>query len=927
MTKSKSPDVLSDLTEEEACLFAIFSDPSGIDPMEFCTLDEANDQIKPEEGRDGTYTFRCWPIQQVWWRDESKRSIDQGSRSVGKSMSIRARCLAFPFVHPGSEMVITAPEGVHLEAVTEVVETLFTNNEIPVEMLVNGRSGFGHKPFIGRFKNGAKIKGLIPQRDGRGLKGSHPLWLEMDESCFPGDTLVLTKEGYKRIDAIEIGDEVLTHLNNWKRVLNVFDRGERDTIVVRGQGHPGIEVTPNHRFWAEPVLDWNDRKNKWGPKVIGEPQWVRAENLDECFWSSPTSTPIIPFDPIIPGACTGPNQAPYNILNDDFMWILGLYLAEGSTSSSTGTGGKKNKVTWSIHTDEVPEVMRRLKAAEIHCFSQPVQNSENAKNVVTGRVELAQWISQFGNDCYSKMMPGWVHSLSNNHRESLLAGLVYGDGSPDKDERYAPGRWKLTTTSKTLAYDTRLLAQSVGYSVTISYEPGGREHSIRGRGFISGPSYQVVGSRSWQGHIGGNLLYTRTKKILPGKRKVVYDIEVEDDHSFIAEGIVVHNSDYPEAGWKEIIETLKQGNEDAQWRAHGVTRGMQDSFYKYTQPDSGWKVHHLPAMFRPTWTSEERDEKIQLYGSSDSPDYRRNILGLHGDATSPLFVLHRLLQVVDDKRDKDNNLSEYNTLDYYQTKIDEGKVRQNHDDINGLLEIPISHRENWSSFWIGMDIGRTIDPSVVVVFAEERKTKSAEPILRLLSKLVLTRVGYVDQMKLIVHLCDYYKPHAYTLDSTGAGQPILEIMQEAARNRDPLAESALSVIKGYNFSSIITVDFDDTLEDDGTPAQQRASAEKAQIRRPVKDHATDQLRLLIDKQRLILPYDKELISEFQMQSVVANKGKQDEYGRGRSYAKVYDHTLDACRMAILGWKQHPIEVYLEEQKDTFVPVQPIFLFD
>lgn len=102
--------------------------------------------------------------------------------------------------------------------------------------------------------------------------------------------------------------------------------------------------------------------------------------------------------------------------------------------------------------------------------------------------------------------------------------------------------------------------------------------------------------------------------------------------------------DYPAPGWTETIETLKRGVVGAVWRAHGVTRGVRDEFYKFTQPDSAWTVHHITAMARPSWTDEERQEKILQYnGSKEDPNYRRNVLGLHGHSTNPLFVLHKLM--------------------------------------------------------------------------------------------------------------------------------------------------------------------------------------------------------------------------------------------------------------------------------------------
>ena len=52
-------------------------------------------------------------------------------------------------------------------------------------------------------------------------------------------------------------------------------------------------------------------------------------------------------------------------------------------------------------------------------------------------------------------------------------------------------------------------------------------------------------------------------------------------------------------------------------------------------PDNEWRVHRITAMSRPNWSDEERQEKIKQYGSRDDPDYRRNVLGAHGDATNP----------------------------------------------------------------------------------------------------------------------------------------------------------------------------------------------------------------------------------------------------------------------------------------------------
>lgn len=66
--------------------------------------------------------------------------------------------------------------------------------------------------------------------------------------CFVGSTLVLTKDGYKRIDEVQVGDEVLTHRNRYRKVLNVFNQGIKQTVVLSGLGFKDIQTTSNHKF-------------------------------------------------------------------------------------------------------------------------------------------------------------------------------------------------------------------------------------------------------------------------------------------------------------------------------------------------------------------------------------------------------------------------------------------------------------------------------------------------------------------------------------------------------------------------------------------------------------------------------------------------------------------------------------------------------
>lgn len=560
--------ILEALTEEEAYLWAILTDESGLDLAEF-TWYEASDL-------DTDTCFRARDYQWAWFRCRDALQIDQCARSVGKSLSIKLRAFAFPFLWPGQEMVITAPELNHLEAIVELIEGKFHDTRLGYEMMITKRGGVTHRPFSMKFENGSRIMGRIPQKDGKGVKGIHPMWLELDEA-----------------------------------------------------------------------------------------------------------------------------------------------------------------------------------------------------------------------------------------------------------------------------------------------------------------------------------------------------------------------QDYPEKGWVELQQTLKRGITGAVWRAHGVTRGVRDYFYKFTSDsNSKWTVHKFTAMHRPDWTDEERQETIEFYGSKDNPDYRRNILGEHGDATNPLFVLTRLMKCVDD-----NQASPYNEDEYKFIKINQEMVEDVGGEIEPFLDLPAAHLAKYKTFWIGMDVGFTRDPSEILVFAEytlkgeeliaakrgytnpndpTKKMRKAVPAegltrLKLVTRIQLRRIGAPDQVRVLTKLIDHYKPKAFSMDATGNGLPLFQFIQE----ENP---QYTRYIKGYKFNGKILVDFDQRTEvDEFTGDLQK----EAGIERQVLEYATDKLREVVDQERMWLPWDRELIGEFQGQTYTIERSNMDPYGRKR-FSDGSFHALDAARMAILGWKQFAIEELTQHQTQEDVIDLPFY---
>lgn len=510
--------------------------------------------------------------------------------------------------------------------------------------------------------------------------------------------------------------------------------------------------------------------------------------------------------------------------------------------------------------------------------------------------------SQFIAEHFSEGIPPFVLSLPLLCRKLLLEGFFGSRWHPE-------GEW-VTTLEKRWALSVQMLLCSVGVQPELHAAEGG-----------------VVLRAPHSGRVARDgVMLGKVESVVPIGKQKVYNPIVEEDHSYISGSVISHNihpiwlatdesQDFPEAGWLEIIETLKQGEDDAVWKCYGVTRGVRDKFYEFTQPDSGWEVHHYPAMYRPTWTAEEREAKIQLYGHRDNPDFRRNVYGLHGDATSPLFVLTRLMQCV-----QEDESDQYNTEEYWNLSIDEADIRDYGGDIMPLLDPPSLHKSMYKKFWIGMDVGFTNDPSVIVVFAEHKEKKTSPTALKLLAKVSMKRVSHGDQVQAIMWFIDHYRPSAFAMDRTGLGLPLFQHIQQLVREDRKLAH-VLDRIKGYNFSEKIVAELDDTIEVDEYDPK---ALEKREIKKTVLEHSSDVLRGLVDEGRLMLPWDRDLIGEFKGQTYSYDKSTMDMYGRRRKvFSSGSYHTLDACRMAALAFKQHKIEEFLKE--DRFEPVDAIIL--
>jgi len=626
--------VLEDLTEEECYLACILADESGIDQAEMFWTDEG---VESPNG-----LWRAWPFQWKWYNDTSQLQIEQLARSLGKSVSITLRAFAFPFVNPGQEMVITAPELNHLQPITGLVEKRFKTTRMGREMLPKrAGNGITHRPFEMNFLNGARILGRIPQRDGSGIKG-----------CEIKYTLVLTRvSGWKFIQDVTTDDYVWSHENRWSKVAAV-QSFEAETFRVKGQGSFEKGVSEGHGFYVRNDVSKMPGKVK---RDLGPLKWERVNNLSSSkyspinsYWSSPKSFDEV--EVVYPDFSGNKNNTIRNCESESFWWLVGRYLADGCLSGLKGE--PKRRVDLFVHPKDQNIVFRHLNRLNWN-YNVTKRAHSSADRIGFSSAAVVTWLEKyFGKNADGKEIPTFCFTMKEEFRRALLEGYLSGDGNSTfhgTQDRISAG-----SASKKLAMGIGTIGATLGYHVGYSVVDI-KVKEINGVKLKKKPfdSYRVRLNKHGDGYETDYFMHYKIRSVEPAGVQTVYNI-ISEDHSYLSDGVMSHNThplwleqdesqDYPAPGWTEIIETLKSGTPGSIWRAHGVTRGVRDHFYKFTQPDSGWKVHKYSAMSRPNWTDVERQQKIKQYGSRNSPDYRRNVGGHHGDASSPLFVLARLM--------------------------------------------------------------------------------------------------------------------------------------------------------------------------------------------------------------------------------------------------------------------------------------------
>ena len=396
--------------------------------------------------------------------------------------------------------------------------------------------------------------------------------------CLTGDTLVLTKRGLVRIDQISTRDTVLTHDGSYQAVTNTFNQGVHKIYNISGYGFDAIKATGNHKFFAR----IKTVRYTHSARLVSysKPDWFTVDQLRQMkrntvYFGNPINTNAIM--PTWKGIDVHTNATATRHLNnldlsDPTLWyIAGLYIGNGWLH-------KTPKRTELNHPYDGVVICGNLKKKEFYTnkidiskYHYTLSDETTAFKMIFSNVELTSFLEQFGMGAKNKYIPGFMFDAP----VSILKPFI--DGYFDTDGHKIDNGLAFTTTSRELAYGIMHLVEKVYHKpCNLFIHKADGQHTIQGRVVNESDYYQVrcslVNKHITAFYEDGYIWYP-VKDFDDSGEAQVYDIEVENTHSFIANHMITHNcQDYSVAStlnrsggiegkkgvlWWEIYRILK----------------------------------------------------------------------------------------------------------------------------------------------------------------------------------------------------------------------------------------------------------------------------------------------------------------------------------------------------------------------------------
>ena len=418
--------------------------------------------------------------------------------------------------------------------------------------------------------------------------------------CFKGDTLVYSRRGPIQIDQVKIGDQLVTIDGSTKNVLGVV-RNHVDKKVLSIRPMHSLEpvtVTAEHEIYAirgqAMMLTHSVIKNRLSKKIV-EPEFVSAGSLQKGdFVGFPVPREIVDFPETV-----------------DYFRMYGIMIGDGYVTKKgyecgVCLGTEKKTETLNF----VVDFLKRRGLRMWFC-------ADEIKHTLS--IRWANTIDVLNFDVYDsnreKRIDPRFLNLPRDKTMALIHGLMETDGGITHEVQFY-------NTSKNVIYSLRYMLLRMGVLTSGHITDNiGKTHEIRPGEFITnrrkswsvripkhpalreilGDSIEYSKTIKYFEHDG--ILWSRIKRITETHHEgYVYDLNMEDNHNYLTDMGLVHNSGkrkgsiavYLEPWHADVMDfldlRLNQGDEEARCRDLFTALWIPDLFMQKVEADEEWHL-------------------------------------------------------------------------------------------------------------------------------------------------------------------------------------------------------------------------------------------------------------------------------------------------------------------------------------------------
>lgn len=363
------------------------------------------------------------------------------------------------------------------------------------------------------------------------------------------------------IENVDKDQQVVSHTGRHRRILKTMNRHYSGQVInIKPMGMLAHKVTPEHPFLVIDRLD--HRNNKRGALKDPSPQWreakdlhhkdlvlipkVRSDNSKLIIDLSKLADSVIDGKAVVDNRISKYRNQPWDLdleIDEEWGWFLGLYAGDGCLHS--GVDGHVVRIDLGSHeqryADRIKELMLRygvMTTTSTHSVSNKcLQVYVHSKMVARICNLLIPGLSE------TKSINPILTNAPASVRTAFICGHIDADGTVSN-----AGDAVASTVSANLAIGIANICNSLGFLLKVTneymmYYPRGSLTSL-GVSELKGRKLANISRHSFY-HDCGDYFGVRVSYLQSEHYEgPVYNIEVEEDNSYLCNMIATHNCNY-----------------------------------------------------------------------------------------------------------------------------------------------------------------------------------------------------------------------------------------------------------------------------------------------------------------------------------------------------------------------------------------------